>query len=208
MKEDILEQLVDDYLQFEGYFTRHNIKFRPRRDHSEFDSKKDSNHSDVDVIGYHPTPEKKAGVVVVTCKSWQNGFNPRTWLTNIQENKTVSGREAWQTFRELVKPKWAEALIDKVEELTGSRRFTYTVAVTAIIGDRAVWEKHRPFVDMLGGNRLRLIDLNDMLGRLDSESTTTVASSQIGRILQLMKAAKKGRKPLLDTVEAQGEDEE
>ena len=29
MKEDILEQLVDDYLQTEGYFTRHNLKFKP-----------------------------------------------------------------------------------------------------------------------------------------------------------------------------------
>ena len=28
MKEDILEQLVDDYLQAKGYFTRHNINFR------------------------------------------------------------------------------------------------------------------------------------------------------------------------------------
>jgi hypothetical protein len=29
VKEDVLEQIVDDYLQAQGYFTRHNIKFRP-----------------------------------------------------------------------------------------------------------------------------------------------------------------------------------
>jgi hypothetical protein len=27
MKEDILEQLVDDYLMFNGFFTLHNVKF-------------------------------------------------------------------------------------------------------------------------------------------------------------------------------------
>jgi hypothetical protein len=30
VKEDVLEQIVDDYLQFEGYFTIHNVRFRPR----------------------------------------------------------------------------------------------------------------------------------------------------------------------------------
>lgn len=35
MKEDILEQMVDEYLQHKGYFTRHNIKFRPAGDHAD-----------------------------------------------------------------------------------------------------------------------------------------------------------------------------
>ncbi len=58
MKEDILEQLVDDYLQSQGYFTRHNIKFRPRKEHSEFNSRTDSNHSDIDVIGLNSEKEQ------------------------------------------------------------------------------------------------------------------------------------------------------
>lgn len=32
-KEDILEQLVEEYLLHQGYFVRHNVKFLPRRDH-------------------------------------------------------------------------------------------------------------------------------------------------------------------------------
>jgi hypothetical protein len=52
MKEDILEQLVDDFLLAKGYFTRHNVKFKPRADHPEFIPKDDSNHSDIDVLGY------------------------------------------------------------------------------------------------------------------------------------------------------------
>jgi len=53
MKEDILEQLVDDYLQTKGYFTRHNIKFEPDRSHPDYAVRKDDNHSDIDVIGYN-----------------------------------------------------------------------------------------------------------------------------------------------------------
>src|SRR4051794_16498274 len=33
MKEDVLEQIVDDHLKFNGYFTTHNVAFKPRSDH-------------------------------------------------------------------------------------------------------------------------------------------------------------------------------
>jgi len=35
VKEDVLEQVVDDYLQFKGYFTIHNVRLRLRRDRPE-----------------------------------------------------------------------------------------------------------------------------------------------------------------------------
>src|SRR5436309_2628069 len=54
MKEDVLEQIVDDYLKFRGYFTSHNVSFRPRKDHPEYVRTDDSVPSDVDVVGYHP----------------------------------------------------------------------------------------------------------------------------------------------------------
>jgi hypothetical protein len=75
MKEDVLEQIVDDYLQFEGYFTIHNVRFRPRPDDPEYRAADDSVPSDVDVVGYHPTKEGRSRVVVVSCKSWQGGFD-------------------------------------------------------------------------------------------------------------------------------------
>lgn len=70
MKEDILEQLVDDHLQSDGYFTRHNIKFRPRPDHPEFIKSQDSNHSDIDVVGFNPLKYGCRRVIAVSCKSW------------------------------------------------------------------------------------------------------------------------------------------
>ena len=206
MKEDILEQLVDDYLQSEGYFTRHNIKFRPRSDHPDFKSRLDSNHSDIDVIGIHPRKKGPERVVAVSCKSWQVGFRVSTKLEEIAKDKTVSGRKAWQAFRELTKPKWSEAFVTAVETATGSRKFTYILAVTAILGDRHAWEEYAPFVQAMGGNPIRMIDLTEMLERIHNMSTTTVASSTIGRVLQLMRAAEKGKKALVNAVESQNQE--
>ena len=71
-KEDILEQIVEGYLIHKGYFVQHNIKFRPSQGSPRLRySKKDSNHSDIDVIGYHPKIEDERKVMVVSCKSWQ-----------------------------------------------------------------------------------------------------------------------------------------
>lgn len=203
MKEDILEQLVDDYLQIEGYFTRHNIKFKPRKDHPDFDRRSDSNHSDIDVLGIHPKKEGAARVVAVSCKSWQGGFRVKAKINEIEKNKRVSGREAWQAFRELTKPKWSDAFIDAVEDATGSRTFTYVLAVTVIWGDRREWEQFPMFVDAMAGNPIRMIELSEMLERISKTSTTTVASSAIGRVLQLTRAAEKGKAALVKEVNSQ-----
>jgi len=145
VKEDILEQLVDDYLQSEGYFTRHNIKFRPRSDHPDFNKKLDSNHSDIDVIGIHPKKKGCARVVVVSCKSWQVGFRVSSKLEEIAKDKTVSGRKAWQAFRELTKPKWSQAFIDAVEAATGTRKLETDKSGN---GTRSLWKQWKaiPFV--------------------------------------------------------------
>lgn len=207
MKEDILEQLVDDYLQSQGYFTRHNIKFRPNSKHPDFESKKDSNHSDIDVIGYNPKKTGFERVMVVSCKSWQSGFRVDWWLENLATNRRISGRESWQFFRELIKPKWSQALLDEVETITGTRKFTYVQAVTAVVGDRKKWEKRPDFLKALNGNPIQMLDLSQMLHHIENLSTTTMASSDIGRVLQLMKAAKRGKKGVLDWAEENVDEE-
>lgn len=105
MKEDVLEQVVDDYLMHKGYFTRHNLRFRPASDHIEFDRRADAVHSDIDVVGIHPTLEGPERVLAVSCKAWQAGFDPAAKVREILENKISSGREAWKGFRELCRPK-------------------------------------------------------------------------------------------------------
>src|SRR5580692_7882821 len=84
MKEDILEQLVDDYLQAKGYFTMHNIKFRPVSTAVGFVANDDRVNSDVDVVGFNPRLEEPNRVWVVSCKSWQAGFKPDEWISHFE----------------------------------------------------------------------------------------------------------------------------
>ena len=189
MKEDILEQLVDDYLLAKGYFTRHNVKFKPRVDHPEFISKQDSNHSDIDVLGYHPLQSGPSRVVAVGCKSWQGGFDVVARLRDLERNAKVSGRDAWKQFRELVRPKWSEAYLATIEHETGSTDFTYVTAVTVLKGDRLLWENKPAFQEAINHNPIQIWTLTDMLTELFPMLETTVASSQFARTLQLIKAS-------------------
>jgi len=189
MKEDILEQLVDDYLQSRGYFTRHNLKFRPRHDHPQFDSKQDSNHSDIDVVGLNPCREGADRVWAVSCKSWQEGFDVAAKLDELEKNKIRGGRETWRLFRELVNPKWAEAFRAEIRNATGQDQFTYVTAVTHLKGDRKMWENHSKFGQNLAGNPIRMISLPEMVEELQQHMTRTVVPSQLGRTVQLLRAA-------------------
>jgi restriction endonuclease len=93
VKEDVLEQIADDYLQFEGYFTIHNVRLRPRPDHPEYRATDDSVPSDVDIVGYHPGVRGRSRVVVVSCKSWQGGFDATAKLAELRgEKRTRRGR--------------------------------------------------------------------------------------------------------------------
>lgn len=193
MKEDILEQLVDDYLMFNGFFTIHNLKFLPSATDPEYVKNKDSVASDIDVVGFHPRREGAGRIWVVSCKSWQGGFDPVARIAAIEANKIQYGRAAWKSFRELVKKKWADALIAEIEKLTGSTNFTYVTAVTKLRGDASVWQEHKPFRDNLRGNPIKILALQDMLSDLYKKTNTTVASSEVGRLLQVIKAS--GWKP-------------
>jgi len=189
MKEDILEQIVDDYLKTKGYFTKHNVKFKPSKDDLDYNTKSDCVASDIDVVGYHPMLAGADRIWVVSCKSWQEGFDPRARIDSIEGRRRIVSREGWKYFRELAKEKWAKALVAEVRNLTGSTVFTHVTAVTKLKGDRNVWEQHQPFKDKLGGNPIRVIELNEMLTDMHSRTGTAVASSEIGRLLQVIKAS-------------------
>ncbi|HJX83836.1 MAG TPA: hypothetical protein VJ723_05795, partial [Candidatus Angelobacter sp.] len=145
MKEDILEQLVDDYLKAIGFFTIHNVKFKPATDDPEYVANDDRVASDIDVVGFHPMREGQDRIWVVSCKSWQSGFDPVERIASIEQNKIVSGRQAWQGFRELAKRKWADALVSEIKRLTGSTTFTYVTAVTKLRGNPTAWQEYALF---------------------------------------------------------------
>ncbi|MEO0343194.1 MAG: hypothetical protein AAF198_07125 [Pseudomonadota bacterium] len=186
-KEDILEQIVEDYLIHKGYFVRHNIKYLPRKDHPDHIKSQDSNHSDIDVLAINPLLRGADRIWAVSCKSWQSGFNPSLRLKAIEQEKILGGREAWKPFRELTSPKWSEAFCDAVKQATGSHEFTHVLAVTALKSDPEVWEEYKPFKDALNGNPTRIITLFEMLTEIDGRLTRTLAATEVGRMLQLFK---------------------
>ncbi len=188
-KEDILEQIVEEYLAHKGYFVQHNVKFLPRKDHPDFVKNQDSNHSDIDVLGIHPKLDGPERVMAVSCKSWQSGFNPASELAAIDGKKIIRGRDAWKSFRELCVPKWSEAFIDAVKLATGTDRFTYILAVARVVGDKALWENRRSFIDALGGNPVQIITFAEMVGDIHTELGTTLAATEVGRMLQMFRAA-------------------
>jgi hypothetical protein len=190
MKEDVLEQIVDDYLQFDGYFTIHNLRFRPRKSHPEYRAADDSVASDVDVVGFNPRKRGRARVVVVSCKAWQSGFDATAKLAELRgEKQSPRGKKPWRHFRELWIPKWSEAFRDAILELTGQRDFTYRIAVTRLKGDADAWGKDPTIKANLSGCSVGFLPLAEMWPRMLAELTTTPAPSEIGRLAQLLKAA-------------------
>lgn len=191
MKEDILEQMVDEYLMHQGYFTMHNVKFKPAPDHPEFVRNQDSVASDIDVIAIHPRREGTDRVIVVSCKSWQEGFDPIACLDGILNNKQYGGRDSWRSFRELCRPKWSCAFMNAVEAASGSREFTYWTAVTSLRrGERrGEWENNPQFSVALEGNPIRLVSFADLLDDVWQQLSTTPAATELGRMIQLMKAS-------------------
>ncbi len=190
MKEDILEQLCEEYFQLKGYFTVSNVKFRPDKNVPGYKVSADCVHSDFDVLGYHPRKTGSNRVVVCSCKSWQKGFFPSRVIKQIKRNQKVSGREAWRAYRELCSPKWATALRDEIRDRTGTTQFTYYTVVT-ILGKRErreTWEKCEKFRQVLGCP-IKLLTLQEIIKDIAPKLSHTVANSNIGRILQLLKAS-------------------
>ena len=189
-KEDILEQIVEEFLIHQGYFVQHNIKFLPRPEHPDWIKNQDSNHSDIDVLGYHPLKTGPEKVMAVSCKSWQSGFNPISYLDKIKNDKKVSGRVAWKSFRELSRPKWSEAFCDAVYKATGEQSFTYVLAVSHCKGDKSVWETELSFSEAIQGNPIKVLTFAEMVEQISENLGTTLASSEVGRLLQMFSAAK------------------
>jgi hypothetical protein len=209
MKEDILEQLIEDwFVARPGFFVKHNIRFRPKKDHRDYKPKQDSVHSDIDILALVTTAKKKPERVhVVTCKSWQAGFGINKWLSDIEKdakyNEPSVGfnqRERWKYFRELVSDKWMEAFLDTIEAETGQRDFTYTIAVTKLKGtekERKSFEESAVLKARFKAKRsnivIKVLTLEEVITefteRIAAKDTPSLEATDVGRLLQLIHAA-------------------
>ena len=140
MKEDILEQIAEDYfLSQAGYFTKSNVKFRPDPTRKGYLAKTDSVHSDIDIVAFYTKTTNE--ISVVNCKSWQGGLNFKNFKNEINKAistsppKTIGKRAFWSHFRELCIEKWCDGFIKKIrEELNSTDKITinYTILCTKI----------------------------------------------------------------------------
>lgn len=126
---------------------------------------------------------------MVSCKSWQTGFDADYWLRLLREEKRVGRRFAWQFFRELWIRKWSAALREKVADLTGEIEFTYSIAVTDLRGDAQAWSNDPRIAENLPGSPVGFLPLSKIWAELLAELTARPAASEIGRLAQLLKAA-------------------
>lgn len=188
-KEDILEQIVEEYLTHQGYFVQHNIKYRPDKLQPDYDSQKDSVHSDIDVLAFNPRQVGARRVLAVNIKSWQGGFDFEAVIDQIQKNKRISGKDSRLRYRELSIPKWSRAFVNAIESRSGEKHFTHVLAVTHAKGDPSIWKRYKPFSEALGGNPLDVLTLKQMVEAIEPSLTTTPAATDIGRTLQLFRAA-------------------
>ena len=194
-KEDILEQIVEEYLIMQGYFVQHNIKYRPDVAHPDYISKLDSVHSDIDILAYNPNCDGPERVLAVNCKSWQGGFQPLNEIAEFEAPK--KNRARWKSYRELNKDKWSEAFINKIYVLTASRAFTHVTAVTRIKPKRGYteaqqihfWESYLGFETALKDNPIRVLTLRSMIAKFNENIDQTPASSEVGRLIQVLRAA-------------------
>lgn len=189
MKEDILEQIVEDYLRCKGYFTVTNVKYRPDKCDPDYKKKSDCVYSDIDIIGVNTKDRTHESIIAVSCKSWQGGFRPEWEIENIKKNKKVYGRESKLRYRELALKKWALAYRRKIQELTGKTTFTYAIAATVVNGDSTAWVENKDFKQMLTPH-LKVIALKHIFNEISQDITTTPAPSTIGRLIQVLKSAK------------------
>ena len=210
MKEDILEQLVEDwYVTNEGWFVKHNIKYRPDVNHKDYDSKKDSVHSDIDILAFSAREEAPNNVHAISCKSWQAGLDLKNLFGIIDREATYNDkskagfqkREEWKRFRELVSDKWIGAFVDKIEKETGQRDFIYIIAVTKIKDDRDGYlskildnkKIKKRFENHKSKIKVKIVELKEIiertLKRVEKKETTALEMTEVGRFVQLLKAA-------------------
>ena len=132
--------------------------------------------------------------MVVSCKSWQTGFNPRKKLTELREKAGRKKRPTWHHFRELWIPKWADAFGTEIRGLTGVDQFTYRIAITRFQGGEPArwakeWDSDATIQTNLPGCSIGFLTLEEMWTTVLTELRRTPAASEIGRLAQLLKAA-------------------
>ncbi len=184
MVNDILEQLGEEYFRYKGYFTQHNVRYRPNKKGSAF-----AVSSDIDIIAVHPQPKQNnlPRVCVASCKSWNTGLNIKNCIKEIEADFVKTKK----IFREVALKDWSEALKQEVKKQTGDDCFTFYVICVKFDQElRGQWENYSLFKQNLTGCEIRLLDMKTMVDEVMTDiKVSPPEHSELTRLLQLIKAS-------------------
>jgi hypothetical protein len=113
----------------------------------------------------------------------------------MRREKANPKRETWKGFREIWEPRWSEAFRTAIHDATGASNFRYSIAVTRLRGSlsqqeaEAAWASEPVIAGLLARCDFSFLTMRQMWSHLQQELTTTPASSEIGRLAQLLEAA-------------------
>lgn len=196
MAEDILEQLVEDYLRLNGYLTMANVRFGPRKGEPGYAPLSHNQPSDIDVLALNPNKRGPSKVLAVSCKAMQGGFSPNRWLDASKRNQYYNGKRApnaWKHMHELWDVAWNQAHRTRVKDLTGQSHYTYILAVTRLdkggSPDMKVLEDDPQVGKLVRGVSLRFLPLSEIWNHVSERVTTQVEPSALGRLSQILRAA-------------------
>lgn len=209
MKEDILEQMVEDwFIPKPGRFIKHNIKYRPEKiNENSKDKNKYAVHSDIDLLGIDLNHSKDSTdrVFVFNCKSWQGGLDFKKLSKKVAKGLELSKPniygvdvDGWKKYKEFIDLNWCNALIDTVEEQTNQRNFTYMFAVTKGSHDDEMMKNNEKLTSNFKLSKanfeikvITIKDLyNDFIKRiLEKKTKSTPEVTNLGRMIQLFFAA-------------------
>lgn len=184
MINDVLEQMAEDYFRYLGYFTQHNIKYRPDKNGPAY-----AVNSDIDIVGVHPKKKGIDRVIVASCKSWHGGLHITRDLERISNKKNKYHSRQSRTYRELVMPIWSVALKKKIKDLTGQSSFTFFMVCSHFNKEkRKLWENNDFFRKNLKGCAIKLLDMETMVKDVwGTVESITPAHDELSRLLQMIR---------------------
>lgn len=179
MINDVLEQIAEDYFRHQGYFTQHNVKYKPHKTGPAY-----AVHSDVDIVGIHPNEKGIKRVIVASCKSWYGGLHIEGTLRHLHSGN----KKARKTFREIAMLVWSKALKQKIKAITGQDKFIFYLICTKYdYRTKYLWEQERIFRRNLKDCGIKLLDMKTMIQDIQpAVFITTPAHSELSRLLQMI----------------------
>lgn len=198
MKEDILEQIGDDWLnQMTSVFVKSNLKYKPLPSDMDYVKNKDNIPSDIDLLAVSFSDIET--VTVINCKSWMDGFDFKSFHNHLNDlskhDKNYSGKRYWKHFRELISPKWHRAFIQRIkQENPNFKKLKYIILTIKAKNKTSVvdWMLNPIITKNFNESEIELLcieskEIHELIDEIKTEVGGYAENSDFCRTLQLLR---------------------